>query len=431
MRIRSGWHGYGSPALVLLAAASAGFAAACGGSAASTASLTGRTGAGRGGQRPTVAVERTTPVEHMAVHRQVDLSGTLLSPEQARVSSEVDGRVQEVLVQLGTIVQTGAVLVRLDTRELQLAVDRAESALNQVLAQLGIPRGQNIEPPPDEQIATVRQASANLEDARATFARTEQLGGRGLLSKVDRDTAETRFKVSEANYQAAVDAVRALKASLQDRRAAFALAQKKLDDAAIHAPVAGSVSERLVQPGEFIKANTPVVTIVQMSPLKLRTALQEKFASVIKPGQTVDFAVEAYPGETFTGRLAYISPAVDQATRTFTVEAIVANQDGRLKPGFFANGVVGTKLDEHVTALPEDAISTLAGVSSVYVIEDGKIRQQTVSLGTRQGKLVEVTDGLKGNETLAASNLSQLATGTQVQIGKADGRGARREGSGQ
>src|SRR5205814_8577076 len=125
----------------------------------------------------------------------------------------------------------------------------------------------------DEQIASVRQAIANRDDARAAYARAEQLSGRGLLSKVDHDTAETRLKVTDANYQAAVDSVRALKASLQDRRASYDLAQKKLNDAVIKAPVAGSVSERLVQPGEYIRENAQVVTIVQMNPLRLRTGV--------------------------------------------------------------------------------------------------------------------------------------------------------------
>ena len=111
--------------------------------------------------------------------------------------------------------------------------------------------------------------------------------------------------MTEANYQAAIDNVRSLKASLQDRRASYELAQKKLNDAVIRAPVAGSVSERLVQPGEFIRENTPVATIVQMNPLKLKTAIQEKNAGVIKAGQTVDFVVEAFPGRDVSrqGRL--------------------------------------------------------------------------------------------------------------------------------
>ena len=80
--------------------------------------------------------------------------------------------------------------------------------------------------------------------------------------------------MSEANLQAALDNVRSLKASLQDRRASYELAQKKLTDAIIRAPVAGAVSERLVQPGEYIRENTPVVSIVQVNPLKLKTAIR-------------------------------------------------------------------------------------------------------------------------------------------------------------
>ncbi len=271
--------------------------AACGRSStsSSTAGLTGRTGAGRGGARAAVAVESTSTVEHITVQRQVDLSGTLLSPDQARVSSEVAGVVRDVPVQLGSEVKQGDVLVRLEPRELQLALDRAESALNQLNAQLGITADQTGELPPDQDIASVRQAAANLDDARAADARAEALSSRGLLSKVDKDTAETRLKVTQANYQAALDNVRALKASLLDRRAAYELAKKKVADAVIRAPVAGAVAERLIQAGEFIRENTPVVTIVQLSPLKLRTAVQEKFASVIRPGQSVAFEVEAFP----------------------------------------------------------------------------------------------------------------------------------------
>jgi len=136
---------------------------------------------------------------------------------------------------------------------------------------------------------------------------------------------------------------------------------------------------------------------------------------------------------------------VDQATRTFAVEALVDNIDRSLKPGFFAKGTAATRLDASVLAAPDGAISTLAGVSTVYVIEAGKARQQQVTLGTRQGDLVEITTGLKGDETVATSNLSQLATGVAVrdvhvdgqenasetdQGGRQNGRGQGRRGSG-
>jgi len=400
--------------------AGAGGAGRTGGGGAATG--TGR--AGRGGRGGPAINVQTATLKRISIPRRVDLSGTLLSPDQAKVSSEAAGIIREVLVQLGTEVKPGDVLVRLDPREIQLALERAESALRQTEAQLGIDRSQDRQPPPDEQIASVRQAAANRDDAKSTMARAEQLSSQGLMSKVDYQSAETRLKVAEANYQAALDNVHALKAALQDRRAAYELAQKKVGDTAIKTPVAGSVSERLVQPGEFIRENTQVVTVVQMNPLKFRTAAQEKYAALIKAGQPVDFNVEAFQGRTFKGRIAFVSPAVDQTTRTFVVEAIVENTDRSLKPGFFAKGTVLTHTDDDVLATADDTVSTLAGVSTVYVIEDGKARQQQVTLGERQGDLVEVLSGLKGNETLASSNLNQLATGTSVRVGDADGEGA-------
>jgi len=372
---------------------------------------------GRGGRGGAAVAIQTTTLERISVQREVDLQGTLLSPDQAKVSSEVAGIVRDVPVQLGSEVRAGDVLVRLEPRELQLALDRAESALHQTEAQLGIDRTRAKEPPSDEEIASVRQAIANRDDARNTFSRAQQLNGRGLMSKVDYDSAETRMKIAEANYQAALDNVRSLKAQLQDRRAAFELAQKKLADATVRAPVSGAVAERLVQPGEYIRENTQVVTIVQVNPLKLKTAIQERHAGVIQAGQTVEFTVEAFPERKFTGKIAYVSPAVDQTTRTFPVEALVDNPDRVLKPGFFAKGVAHVRMDSNVLAAPEGAISTLAGVSTVYVIEDNKARQQQITLGARQGQLVEVTNGLKGNEVLASTNLNQLATGVAVRIG--------------
>jgi len=359
----------------------------------------------------------------MDVERHADLSGTLVSPDQAKVSSEAPGIVREVPVQLGTEVRVGDTLAKLDTRELALALERAESALRQVEAQLGVGKDQEATPP-DQDIASVRQALASRDDAKASLDRATQLGSRGLVSQVDRETAETRYKVAEANYQATLDAVRGLRAVLQDRRAAVDLATKKLNDAVIRAPVAGAVSERLIQPGEYIKEDTPVVTIVQLNPLKLRTSIQEKFAAAIAIGQTVTFQVEAFPGRVFTGKIAYLSPALDQTTRTLSIEALVDNPDRVLKPGFFAKGYVALSVDHAVISAPDDAVSTLAGVSTVYVVEDGKARQQIVSLGAHTDKQWEVTQGLKGDEVVAVSQLNQLATGMSVTTGGGgEGRG--------
>ena len=141
------------------------------------------------------------------------------------------------------------------------------------------------------------------------------------MSKAEVDIVETRTKVAEAAYQAAIENVQALKASLQDRKAAFELAKKKLSDTVIRAPVEGAVAERPIQRGEYIRENTPVVTIVRMNPLKLKTGIQEKYTNLIRENLSVDFMVEPYPKEMFHGKIAFISPGAkldsQSATRVF------------------------------------------------------------------------------------------------------------------
>ena len=398
--------------------------ASCGGSSApqstQAAGPNGQRGqngqrGGRGGASSDIDV-RTTGVQRISIQREIELSGNLVSIDQVKVSTEVAGTVIFANIDLGKEVKAGEVLVKLDDRELQLARDRAESALKQTEAQLGLdPTKPNVIPA-DEQIASVRTAIANRDDAKVKFAQTQELVSKGLVPRTDLDTNETRVKVTEAVLQSSLESVRSLKASLQDRRAALQLAQKKIEDATVKAPVNGVVSGRLVQRGEFIRENTQIATIVQLNPLQLRTAVQEKFSNHIRPNLPVQFVVEPFPGQMFTGRIANISPSIDEQTRTFAVEVQVENANRKLKPGFFAKGVILTERDNNVMALPEEAVSTLAGVSSVFVIDDGVIRQQSVTLGAHEGKFFEILDGLKGNETVAVSNLNQLVTGTKVNI---------------
>lgn len=408
----------------------------CGGSqgAPGAAGAAGGSGGARRGGGPAVEIS-VTPVQRMSIQRTIDLAGTLNSPDQAKVSCEVAGVVREVMVEIGAEVRVGQPLVRLEPKELDLALARAESSLRQTYAQLGMHDAVALEaaPPPDEQVASVKTAMATLDDAKAAMSRAQALAARGILSPVDLQTAQTRLKVAEAGYQSAFDNVRSLKAQLQDRRAAFELAQKKVADTVVKAPIAGAIVDRYVQPGEFISERTPVATVVQINPLKLRTGVQERYAGVVKPGQPVEFRVTSFGDELFHGKVAYVSPAIDQTMRTFQIEALVDNANGRLKPGFFAKGVILTNRDEGVMAAPDTAVSTLAGVSSVYVIRNDRVTQQQVTLGVRQGDLWEITDGLKGGETLANRRLNELATGMRVRTasGSPSGpeSGGRRGGS--
>ena len=274
-----------------------------------------------------------------------------MSPDQARVSAEAAGIVRQVLVEIGREVRVGDPLVRLEPQELTLALARAESALRQTRAQLGMhgPIDAGDTPPPDDEIGSVRNALANRDDARASSERAKTLAARGILSPVDLQAADTRLKVAEAGYQSAVDNVRGQKALLQDRRAAYDLAAKKLADAVVRAPISGVVSERPVQVGEYIAERTPVATIVQVDPLKLRTGVQERHAGIIRAGpagRVPRGVVRRHACSTArsptSARRSTRRCARSRSKRSSTT------RDRRLKPGFFAKGVILTRRDEAV-----------------------------------------------------------------------------------
>ena len=361
---------------------------ACSGSQSQQKSQSGGQRGQRGGRGNGEAVHvKGTAPQRIAIQRVVELSGNLISPDQVRVSGEVDGTVSSVDADLGQEVQAGQILIQLDTQELRLAVERAESALRQTEAQLGIDTERPNVIPPDEQIASVRTAIANREDARVKLALTQELVNKGLSARTDLDTNETRLKVAEASVQSALENVRSLKASLQDRRASYELAKKKVADASIRAPASGSISERLVQKGEFIRANTPVAVIVQLNPLKLQTAVQEKYANLIRRGLVVHFTVESFPGERLRGaRFEHQSLSNSADSDRSPWRSWFQIPSGKLRPGYFAKGTILTQKDENVLAVPQEAVSTLAGVSSVFVVEDGAVRQQNVTLGMQEGQ---------------------------------------------
>src|SRR5262249_42751144 len=138
-----------------------------------------------------------------------------------------------------------------------------------------------------------------------------------------------------ATYDLALQEVDRLRALLISTEASERLAQKKLSDATIRAPFSGSIRTRNIHPGEYLRAQTPVMVLVRTDTLRARLAVPERWAGWIKLHSTVNLQVEAFPGETFQGSITRINPSVSQDSRTFESEALLENRDGRLKPGFF------------------------------------------------------------------------------------------------
>jgi membrane fusion protein, multidrug efflux system len=343
---------------------------------------------------------RVVPVISRTLHRDVEAVGSLFPFEEVTVSSEVEGRIDRVYVDVGDRVAQGRPLVQIIPIELSLTLDEERAALRQIEARLAPPQGHSeLKDPRDA--AEVRKAEADRTDAEQKYKRAQELWAQGLIARGTFDEAEARYNSARAAYDMALQNVRDLQAQAAQRSASVALAEKKLGDTVIRAPFAGQVKQRLVSPGQYVKVETPVVVIVDNDPLRVRLKVPEKMAGWVAVGQAVAVQVEAYPDRKFQGKISRINPSVEPQTRTFEVEALIENREGKLKPGFFARATIASSHVDKALLVPQEALRYLYGVYKVYTVEQGTLKETEVKLGARDGALVEIAEGLKEGARVA------------------------------
>ncbi|OFV94643.1 MAG: hypothetical protein A3H28_00595 [Acidobacteria bacterium RIFCSPLOWO2_02_FULL_61_28] len=356
-------------------------------------------------------------VKTQPVRRTVEAVGSLFADEEVVVSSEVEGRTNEVLVDVGDRVTEGQVLVQISPTELQLASQQQQAALEQIRARLGLSESETTLRDIRD-AAGVKKAAADLADVQQKFERAKELSEEGLLPRQGYEEAEARFKSAQANYDLALQEVRNLLAALKQVSVTSELAQKKLRDTQIRAPFGGYVKARSVAPGQFLRVQTPVFTLVRVDPLRARIAIPEKMAGWIPAGQAVTIFVEAYPDRPFTGKIARANPVVDPQTRSYEAEAVVQNREGLLRPGFFVKASIPTDRVENLLTIPQKALNYAYGVYSVYVVQGNQVQQREVKIGDRLANDVEIVAGLAaGDQAAIPVNQGQLLfNGASVDI---------------
>jgi membrane fusion protein (multidrug efflux system) len=303
------------------------------------------------------------PVATRAVERTVSVVGTLTANQQADVASEVEGQVTSIDADLGDRVQKDQALARVRSDVLE---------------------------------ARLRESEASLEKAAADEVRARPLRDEKIISTQEYEQVRTAFAVAKA------------------RRDGLRI---EVERAVIRAPFEGSVAARLVDAGNYVRPGTAVFRLVQDDPLKFRGEIPEREVPSVRPEQPVRVSVDPYPGETFTGTLSRIGSASNAQARSLAFEALVPNADHRLRPGFFGRAEIVVRKDERAVAVPRSAVTTFAGVTKLFVVEDGVAREHAVEVGVDLGDgWVEITQGVSKGMQVATSGLSKLADGTEVQV---------------
>ena len=386
-----------------------------------------------------------------------EATGNLVSDASTDVAPAVSGKIVAVNFDIGSYLNQGDVMLRLDDRDARIRLEQTQSQLQQsqaavmqaeaqadqaranvrqALAQLGLAENAKFD---INDVAEVKNAKATLDLAELEFTRAGRLIESGDLSRSLYDQRRTQRDQAQSAYQTALNganqrfaairtaqaqvstaeaAVRAAQSAVGATQAQIDAAQKAVSDTYVKAPISGYVSERVADVGEYISPSTPnskIATIVRTAVLRLRIDIPEQSVGKVATGQNISLQVSAFPDRNFAGTVVRMSPSVNATARTLTVEAEVPNPEGLLKPGQFATVRVTQSKPEPAVMIPVAAVRTEGDVNRVFVIKDGAAHEQIVQLGLLENDMIQVKQGVVEGDTVATSNVSALSDGVFVR----------------
>jgi RND family efflux transporter MFP subunit len=370
----------------------------------------GRGGFGRGGfggQRPPMTVELGNATRGL-VTEELTVVGTLIGAATVEVAPKVSGRLEAIRVRLGDPVRRGELIARVEDEQFLQQVKQAEASF----AVAG---------------ATVRQRDADLAFAQTNLERSQNLFEQDLLSSQDIDDAQARHQAAVAQRDLALAQLAQAEARLEELRIT-------LDNTEIRSPVDGFVGRRHLDPGAFVTSSTPVVSVVDISFVRLVVNLVEKDLRRVRAGVAANVEVDAYPDETFNGQVARIAPILNPATRTAEMEIEIPNPDFRLKPGMYAR--VDLLVAERPDALvvPRNAVVSVDNRRGVFVVNDdgSTVRFQEVTTGIENQERAEILTGLDEGMQVVTTGAAGLRDDARIIVAGAPagagGRGGMRAG---
>jgi membrane fusion protein, multidrug efflux system len=359
----------------------------------------GGRGGNRGGGRQGPMTVEIGKVTRATIQQELTVVGNLIGETTVSVAPRAAGRLQSVDVRLGDQVSRGQRIAKIEDFELVEQIKQQEAA--QEVSQ-----------------ATIRQRETDLALAKTGLDRSTSLFEKKLIAKQVLDDSESRYQ----SAQASVDLARA---QAQQSKARLDELKINLANTTITSPVNGFVSRRLVDPGASVGQNAPVVEVVDISRVRLIANVVEKDLKQLQSGDVTRVEVDAFPGETFMGRIARVSPVLDPATRTAPIEVEIPNPSYRLKPGMYARVSITLDTTKDALVVPANALVDLGGRRGVFQPLSETAVFRAVQVGNEQGKLVEILGGLTEGQEVITTGAGQLRDGDRIVIA-GGGRGGRR-----
>jgi RND family efflux transporter MFP subunit len=377
---------------------------------------------------PAAVMVTVEPVAYRSVQRSVEAIGTLYGYEEVSIAAKLDGRVRKIHHDVSDQVKPGELLVEFDPTDYELLLCQAEKSLRVDLAKLGVNDLSSEAKFDMEHLPGVIRTRERLNNAKNRYERARTLARSGGVTPEELGDKTAEFHAADAEYHDQLLMARSLIATVEMKREALAYARQQLGDMAIKVPVPSQrvpnmehgvtyvVSQRAVSEGSFVKTGTEVCKLVIDRMLKLKVLVPERHSNEIQRGQHVDVTTAAHP-QAITGVVARINPTVDPTNRTFQVEIEVPNAEGKLKPGSFAKAAILTSLDSNIATVPLEALTTFAGITKIFVVEDGRAKEARVTLGVQNTEWIEIAQPpLPRGASVVLSGQSALADGTSIAV---------------
>jgi len=313
-----------------------------------------------------------------ALSQGVSVSGSLSPVTQATVKSTIGGEVRRVLVREGESVRQGSVVAEIDGTEARTRLDAALADLAERRARLDI---------------AARNRDTNQGLLKQSFI------------------SQNAFDQLQSTYQAS-------QAAVQWAEAQVKLARQASADTLVRAPMAGTVAKRLVNGGERVGVDAPLLQLVDLSRLELEATVPASDVARIGTGQIVRFMVDGFGARQFEGKVARINPVAESGTRAIKLFVTVPNSDASLRGGMFAQGVVTVSQSAAMPVVPLSAVFEEAAQSYVFTVEGGKLAKRALTLGLKDegSGLVEATSGLSVGIAVVRIRMNGLKVGSPAVL---------------
>ena len=290
------------------------------------------------------------------VEQTYELTATVLPQAKNSIAPSAPGRIRDILVEVGQHVSKGQKLVQMD-------------------------------------VANLSNLETQIENVKRIYKRTQELFNVGGASQQDLDNAKLQLDVAQTNLR------------------------NLTENTFLLSPISGIVTARNYDNGDMYSGQMPVLTVMNINPVKLIINVSESYYSQVKTGMPVKIGFDVFGDDTFQGNVSLIYPTIDDRSRTFAVEIKVNNNNNKIRPGMFGRVKLELGKVKHVV-IPDKAIVKQAGSGAkyVYVYSDGKVKYKQIEIGRRVEADYEILSGLAVGEQVVVAGQAKLADGVSVNV---------------